>query len=301
MFGAFIQPILDDRCIACHQARRAKGGLALDTREAIEAGGDDGPVIVAGRAEESELIHRIWLPLQSEDHMPPEGSPQLTVAEAELIRWWIDEGASFEETLTQAEPTEVIQTILGEYGLDEIRTGIFALDVPPPDSQDVAALAALGVSVSPLAEDEPFLQVRCLDSDACSGDRLTSALHELAPQIAWLDLGRTNADDVTVAALSELPHVTRLHLEQTAITDEGLENLSGMEYLEYLNLYGTAVSDSGLQHLMSLDALHSLYLWQTNVTEDGAATLEGALPDLEVNLGLSLEPVQEEGDETSTE
>ena len=301
-FDAFIRPILDDRCVACHHAGRAKGGLALDTREAIEEGGDDGPVLVAGRAEESELIHRVWLPLQSEDHMPPEGRPQLTVAEAELIRWWIDRGASFEETLTQAEPNALIQTILDEYGLDEIRTGIFALDVPPPDSQDVAALAALGVSVSPLAEDEPFLQVRCLDPYACSGDSLTAALHELAPQIAWLDLGRTNADDVTVAALSELPHVTRLHLEQTAITDYGLQNLSGMEYLEYLNLYGTAVSDSGLQHLTSLDGLRALYLWQTDVTEDGAALLEGALPDLEVNLGLSLELVPEtDDDDASTE
>ena len=289
-FAALIQPILDDRCVDCHNPNKKKGDLLLDTPEGILEGGDDGAVVVGGRAEESTLIQRIWLPLSHEDHMPPEGRPQLTVAEAELIRWWIDQGASFEQTLAEAEVTPTVQTILDGYGLDEIRTGIFALDVPHPDSADVEALQAFGVSVTPLAEEEPFLQVRCTNTEACAGRGLADALRPLSAQVAWLDLGRTTANDSTLAVIARLENLTRLHLEQTTVTDAGLAHLKSLQYLEYLNLYGTAVTDDGLQHLTDLPALRALYLWQTEVTEAGVQRLQQALPDLDVNLGLTLSP-----------
>ena len=289
-YAALVQPILDDRCVACHNPNNKKGGLLLDTHEGILEGGDDGPAVVAGRSDESVLIQRIWLPLAHDEHMPPEGRPQLTVAEAELIRWWIDQGASYEQTLAEAEVTPTVQTILDGYGLDEIRTGIFALDVSPADSTDIEALRAVGVSVTSLAEEESFLQVRCTDPAACSGNNLAGALQPLTAQVAWLDLGRTEASDTTLEAVSRLENLTRLHLEQTRVTDAGLANLKGLQYLEYLNLYGTAVTDEGLQHLTDLSSLRALYLWQTGVTEAGIQSLQQALPDLDVNLGLSLDP-----------
>ena len=222
--------------------------------------------------------------------MPPEGSPQVSVAEAELLRWWIDAGASFEELLPDAETTPVVQAILGGLGLDEIRTGIFALSVAPPDSLDVAMLAQQGVSATRLAEAEPYLQVRCTDFQMCSSEDMAIALSRLAPNIAWLDLGRSSVNDTLLETIGTLPHLTRLHLQQTQVTDAGLAHLQNLEFLEYLNLYGTAVSDSGLMHLHNMPSLRSLYLWQTNVTDTGVAELQAAAPDLYINTGLSLEP-----------
>jgi hypothetical protein len=245
---------------------------------------------VAGRPEESALIRRVWLPLAHEDHMPPEGNPQVTVAEAELIRWWIDQGASFEQTLGVAEVTPTVQTILDGLGLDEIRTGIFALRVPKADSSALEALRARGFAVTSLAEEEPFLHVRCLDAAACRGAGWAEALTPLAAQITWLDLGRMPVEDAALAPIARLENLTRLHLEQTAVTDDGLSSLRGLAYLEYLNLYGTAVTDDGLQHLAGLPALRALYLWQTGVTDAGAERLRQALPRLDVNLGLPLTP-----------
>ena len=291
-YAALIQPVLTSKCTSCHGEENSRGGLRLDTREHIMEGGDDGPPVIPGRALESELIHRIWQPLIADDHMPPEGSPQLSVAEAELLRWWIEAGASFDELLPDAEMTPVVQTILAGLGMGEIRTGIFALSTAPPDSQDIALLAQQGVAVTLLAEEEPYLQVRCTDPQACSGSEdLAAALSRLSPNIAWLDLGRSSADDVLLETVGTLPHVTRLHLQQTQVTDAGLAHLQNLEFLEYLNLYGTAVSDTGLTHLQSLPSIRSLYLWQTNVTDAGVAELQAAAPDLYINTGLSLEPV----------
>lgn len=293
VYAALIAPILESRCIACHGSGAQRGGLRLDGPEFITEGGDNGSPIVAGRAHESELIHRIWLPANSDDRMPPAESPQLSVAEAELLRWWIDVGASFEELLPDVEWSPVTQTIVDHMGLDEIRTGIFALDTTPPDSMDVAQLASLGVSVTPLAENEPYLQVRCVDPETCTdASGLQEALDPLSANIAWLDLGRSPVGDDLVEVIADLPHLTRLHLQQTSVTDAGLAHLGNLEFLEYLNLYGTAVTDSGLVHLESLPALNSIYLWQTEVTDAGVTRLQSALPDLYINTGLSLIPVE---------
>ena len=292
-YDALIAPVLSNRCTSCHGDVRARGGLRLDTPEHIMEGGDEGPPIVAGRPEESELITRVWLPLHADEHMPPEGSPQLSVAEAELVRWWIESGASFDQLLPDAEPTPVVASILDGLGLNEIRTGIFALDTTPPDSQDIDALAQLGVSVTALAQDEPYLQVRCTNLEACTDDSdLPDGLRRLAPNIAWLDLGRSQAGDRLLQTVGTLPHLTRLHLQQTQVTDAGLPHLLELQYLEYLNLYGTAVTDSGIVRLSNLPALRSLYLWQTQVTPSGVETLQAASPDLYINTGLSLQPVE---------
>ena len=167
VYSALIEPVFAERCATCHNGIELRGGLRLDAPEGILEGGQSGEVLVAGRAEASELIRRMWLPIEHDDHMPPEDRPQPSVAQAELIRWWIDRGASFDAKLSEAETTPIVQAIFDGYGLDEIRTGIFALDVAPPAAGAVEALRALGAAVSELGEDEPFREVRCV-VEACT-------------------------------------------------------------------------------------------------------------------------------------
>lgn len=286
VYAALIQPIFNARCVACHRADRKEGGLALDTPAHLREGGDEGEVFVPGRADDSEIIHRLWLPTGHEDHMPPE--EPISMAEAELLRWWIDQGASFEVPLTEIERTPTIRRVLDGYGLDDLRTGIFTLRVPPPDSAAVAALRETGLAVQPLAEKEPFLQVHATNVAGTLASADLERLRPLADQIAWLNLARTSITDSTLALLGSLPHLTRLHLEHTRITDAGLAYLKTLPYLEYLNLYNTAITDAGLVHLTGLTRLRSLYLWQTQVTPEGVERLKQALPKLDVNLGAAI-------------
>ena len=49
-FAEKIQPILTDNCFKCHShsAEKSKGGLVVDSREALLAGGDTAPAVVPG-------------------------------------------------------------------------------------------------------------------------------------------------------------------------------------------------------------------------------------------------------------
>ena len=89
-----IQPILRERCFACHGGWKQKAGLRLDTVEGIIRGGDSGPAITRGNASTSILLDRVSAADVAE-RMPPEheGNP-LSVAEIARLRAWIEQGAT---------------------------------------------------------------------------------------------------------------------------------------------------------------------------------------------------------------
>ncbi|MBL8736849.1 MAG: hypothetical protein JNL12_10510 [Planctomycetes bacterium] len=95
-FAALAQPMLERVCVQCHNPDKLKGELLLTTAEGVQKGGETGPVVVAGRPDESPLLQRCLLPLDDEDHMPPEGKKQPTAAELDLLRQWIAGGAKFQ-------------------------------------------------------------------------------------------------------------------------------------------------------------------------------------------------------------
>ena len=90
-YGRQVKPILKARCYACHGALKQKGHLRLDTGDLIRKGGDQGPAIEPGHADESALIDRLK-ESDAAQRMPPEGSP-LSAEQIALVQAWIDQGA----------------------------------------------------------------------------------------------------------------------------------------------------------------------------------------------------------------
>ncbi|GDY13278.1 hypothetical protein LBMAG53_21560 [Planctomycetota bacterium] len=82
-------------CYSCHSAealanKKLKGGLLLDSREAILRGGDDGPALVPGNPEKSALLMAMrW---QGDAKMPPKEQLPKTVIED--FATWIAKGAA---------------------------------------------------------------------------------------------------------------------------------------------------------------------------------------------------------------
>ena len=74
----------------------------MDTHEMVMKGGETGGNVVLGKPDESLLITRINLPEDDDEHMPPEGKPQISPEELALLRWWIEQGASNTMTVKDA-------------------------------------------------------------------------------------------------------------------------------------------------------------------------------------------------------
>src|SRR5580658_7370024 len=70
-FDRDIRPIFAERCLECHSLDKAKGGLALVSREeALKKTKSGHPVLVAGQPEASGLLIRVTS-TDPEEQMPP--------------------------------------------------------------------------------------------------------------------------------------------------------------------------------------------------------------------------------------
>lgn len=104
-FASQIQPLLEVKCLECHNPDKVKGDLLMHTAEAILKGGESGPGLVAGQPDKSEIIKRIVLPKEHDDIMPPKGEP-LSAQQIDLLRRWVAQGAPWPQGLTLTHKTE---------------------------------------------------------------------------------------------------------------------------------------------------------------------------------------------------
>src|SRR5262245_6511778 len=83
-FERDVRPRLVAHCETCHGPDKQKGGVRLDSREAVLTGGGRGPAAVPGKRDESRLIAVINH--GGELKMPPTGKlPDRDIAT--LTRW----------------------------------------------------------------------------------------------------------------------------------------------------------------------------------------------------------------------
>ena len=92
-FESQIRPILVEHCFDCHSGAKTKGGLALDSKNGWQKGGDSGPAVLPGDPEKSLLIEAVRY--QDEDSaMPPKKSGgKLPDAKIALLEKWVRMGA----------------------------------------------------------------------------------------------------------------------------------------------------------------------------------------------------------------
>jgi cytochrome c553 len=90
-FEKKIRPALVRNCYECHSgdAKKAKGGLVLDTRAGLRKGGESGAAVVPGHPDDSLLIEAVRY---DGLEMPPAGKlPDETIAD--LVKW-VEMGAA---------------------------------------------------------------------------------------------------------------------------------------------------------------------------------------------------------------
>jgi hypothetical protein len=143
--------LFQTRCVRCHNPEKHKGKLDLTSMDSIRrGGGKNGPVIVAGKLEES----RLWQ-LVSDNRMPPKES--LSEEERTLLRRWIEQGAPAPRTsATHWAFRPVVRP-----SLPNVRSQ--ARIKTPIDRFIVAALEQKRLTLSPEADRITLLRRVCFD------------------------------------------------------------------------------------------------------------------------------------------
>jgi hypothetical protein len=162
-FEKSVRPLLVEKCLSCH-AEKAKGGLRLDTREAVLKGGDRGPAAVAGKPKESSLLKAVRY--ADEDlKMPP--AAKLTEREIAALEKWIELGLPWPEKLALTAPGAIEKAAAKHWAFQPVkRPEPPRLPAPyanPIDNFVVAKLRDKGLALSPRADKRTLIRRATFD------------------------------------------------------------------------------------------------------------------------------------------
>lgn len=292
VYAAMVQPILDAKCVKCHNPAKSKGKLLLTNSESLLAGGKNGPVFLAGNADSSALIKRLNLPLQDEYHMPPENQSQLTNVETQLLYEWIQAGADFEQSigvLAATSPLFVALKPLWDKANAQQDAPTIRYDFPPLKAAKLKQLNTPFRTVRPTANGSPALSANFFIAQSYQ----TNFLKELLlakQQVTSIDLSSMPIEDEALEILSQFPHLEKLSLNNTPISGNNLDLLTNCQNLRELALSNTSISKDQLAVLSELEQLKTLYIWSTSVTIDDLPELKRMLSGVQFELGYEADP-----------
>ncbi len=171
-FEKRIRPLLAEQCYECHSAlsKKVKGGLLLDTRDALLKGGDSGPALVPGDPDKSRLIIAVRH-TDKELRMPPK--QKLSDAQIADLEAWVKMGAP--DPRKAASAKAVAKAAPAKYGMSLEEGRKFwsfqpVKDSPPPkvknkswprtpvDNFILARLEKAGIAPAPAADKRTLLR-----------------------------------------------------------------------------------------------------------------------------------------------
>ena len=271
-FAREVLPTLQTYCTQCHGADKQKGGLRLDSHAAILAGGDGGPSVQAGKAEQSLLYERMALPLLHDDHMPPATKKQPAPADLERLRRWIaagaEAGAAPPTAQPEAPPTELPAAPPAAQPKDQEppREAAPATTKAPTDGAAArsAAIAALRQRMATVAEDAAADGRLAVDfapaAASTTDDEMRTLLAPLCDHIATLGLAASPVGEACLSLCARMSALTRLDLRRTRVSAEMLRALQGHPTLAEVQLQGSRIDGRAAPTLQSLPALRLLAL-----------------------------------------
>src|SRR6056297_8386 len=270
IYEEVINPILNNKCVSCHNPKKTKGGLLLHNEEAILKGGKNGEVLLTKNSENSELYHRMTLSIEDEAHMPPDGKTQPTKEEIKLVGAWIDAGHPFTGNIKDAGmQKELFLTFFPkkhDYDYPDI-------EITEASKDSILLIEDIGVHVDLISKSSNFLSISAINKPSFKDSDFETLL-PIKNNIARLDLGGTQITDALVEKLAQLPNLTVLKLDNTVVTGSTIQSLESLAYLKSINLTESQFEDTHLEKLSNFPKLKRVFLYRTNTTSKGVKSIK---------------------------
>jgi uncharacterized membrane protein len=281
VFTHMVKPILEKKCESCHNEKKAKGELIMETEALLLKGGKSGALWDTAANDLGLMMKRVHLPLEEKKHMPPQGKPQLTEEEIGIITRWIRKGADFnlrvidlpqDDTLRQIAYRILNAAEIAEYDFEEAEPSV------------IEKLNTENRVVNREALGSPALTVNFFNSRLFSAEQLKE-LDKIRKQIVSLDLARMPVKDEDISLIAKFENLRRLNLGFSEITGKSLGELKSLKHLKSLTLSGTKVSAASLKNLQQLPQLHTVHTWNTAIPKEELEQLQSQIKNIRFEPG----------------
>lgn len=282
VYTNMVQPILQSKCMSCHNEKKAKGELVMQDFKSLLKGGKNGPLWDFNKPDLGLLLGRIHLPEEDRKHMPPSGKPQLTPTEEDILYHWIKSGAN--DTLKVAAlPEQDTLRMIAASTFKNIETDDYLF--APADEKVITTLKNNYRQVAPLATGSPALVVTFFGAAQFKTEQLTELL-QVKEQVVSLNLNKMPVTDNDLATIAQLKNLRKLNLSFTNINGSGLAALNSLQQLKQLSLSGTAVTVAALSKLSSLVELTELFIWNTPAQTENLSALQKGFKNVQIQAGF---------------
>lgn len=278
--------ILDDKCVSCHNPNKKKGELLMTTLDGLLAGGEVGNTIIPGNPDESELLRRVHLPLEDEDHMPPEGKAPLDAHEIQILERWIALGASDSVRLEHLETSEPLADLVKGLMLPNPMEKWEKL--PKVADSILLRLSSDYLTINRIAGNYNALSVNLFKSPAYSAKQLGD-LMPIASNIIQMDLSALLIGQEEMNFIASCENLEWLEIDQTPITDIEVDTLKVLSKLKVLKIFGTGIGDKTISVLKQMNGLRQVYLWNTAISSEALNGLQNENPALFIDSGIDEE------------
>jgi len=270
VFTDMVQPILQSKCISCHNNKKAKGELIMETPAQILKGGKDGKLWDSIDVDASLLLKRIHLPEEDEKHMPPQGKPQLSQQEMNILYYWLKDSSNFTIKVTDLPTTDTLRMM----ALAIFKTNVEEkYEFAAADEKTVKQLSNNNRVIVPLALNSPALAVDFYNSQNYDAQSLKDLL-KLKEQVVSINLAHMPAMDDDVATLAQFINLRKLNLNFSKVTGKSIGQLNKLANLKELSLSGTDINLNDLNVLHSFPKLKDVYVWNTPITDEAAKNIK---------------------------
>ncbi len=285
VYQDIIQPILDQKCVGCHNEDKLKGELMLTDMNAILKGGKSGKLFVAGNPEISLILERIHLPLEEKKHMPPSGKVQLTKEEEKVLAAWIKANADFKLKVVDLSEKDTLR-MLATLFLTPEASAEEPLDFRAADPDVILKLNNDYRTVAEFARNSPALSVNIYNKNQYTAAQL-SELEPINKQIIALNLNKLPVKDADLDIIAKFENLRKLDLNFTDITASGLSKIQKLPHLKEITLSGTKMEMAALLKVLpNFKALKTITLWDTGLQEKDFDKLTAQLKSLNIISGF---------------
>ncbi len=275
-----VEPILERKCFTCHNESKAKGKLIMTSEDQFKAGGEHGKPWVEGKPMESRMIKAFYLPISHDEHMPPDGKPQLTKLEVSTLKAWIKAGADFEKKLGQFPDGDSLKFMVASLvAVQPSVTEEPQYTFTAASDDVIKKMNTPFRSVFPFYEGSPALQVDFFVKKYFEV-KFLEELQAVKDQLVILNLSKMPVTDKDLSIIKAFKNLEHVNLNFSSINGSGLTQLNSLKNLKSISVSGTAVGVRGIAPLLALPQLKELYVWNTKVSSSQADSLREKYPSL---------------------
>lgn len=282
LFANVVRPILRTKCMGCHNDKKAKGQLVMETEEFLLKGGKSGKLWDSTEADYGLMLKRIHLPLETKKHMPPQGKPQLTAEEIEILNEWIKSGADFKIKVLDLAPASALR-IMAEPKFITIETDDYDFD--PASEKAIQTLNTNYRIVYPLAKESPALAAELFSASQFKSENLNELL-TVRKQLVSLNLNKMPLQEEDLKTISQFSNLRKLNLSFTGIKGTSLAELNKLKKLKHLSLSGNPLNMDDLKKILSLPEISKLFLWNTGLKAEEIKLVTAKNKNLLVETGF---------------